>query len=108
MSIRNEKIRAALQDVAGEFFAREAGRQTLITVTNAHVSDDAKSGSIYFTAFPDSAEAQALSFANRNRREFADFFRKRVRGAFPPHIEFMIDRGEKNRQRLDELTSDHS
>ncbi len=108
MSIRNEKIRAALQDVAGEFFAREAGRQTLITVTNAIVSDDAKQGTICITVFPDAAEENALSFANRNRGEFADFFRKRVRGAFPPRIEFVIDRGEKNRQRLDELSSDHS
>jgi hypothetical protein len=30
--------------------------------------------------------------------------RQRVRGMRPPYIEFMIDMGEKNRLRLDELS----
>ena len=85
--------------------SREANRQSLITVTGAHVAEDGKSGIIFMTVFPDSAETAAVDFANRNRGEFAQFFRTRVRGVFPPRIEFVIDRGEKNRQRLDELSS---
>jgi hypothetical protein len=41
--------------------------------------------------------------ANRNRSEFSDFFKKKVK-ALPPHVEFIIDRGEKNRLRLEELS----
>lgn len=104
MNNRTEKIREALHKVAAEFLSREAGRQSLITVTNTLVSDDGTRGTIYVTVLPESAENAALSFANRNRRELADFFKKRVRGAFPPRVEFVIDRGEKNRQRLDELS----
>ncbi|MDO8517844.1 MAG: ribosome-binding factor A [bacterium] len=104
MNNRTEKIREALHKVAAEFLSREAGRQSLITVTNTTVSDDGKRGTIYITVLPEKAESAALSFANRNRRELADFFKKRIRGAFPPRIEFVIDRGEKNRQRLDELS----
>ena len=104
MNNRTEKIREALHKVAAEFLSREAGRQSLITVTNTLVSDDGKRGTIYITVLPESAENAALSFANRNRRELADFFKKRIRGAFPPRIEFVVDRGEKNRQRLDELS----
>jgi ribosome-binding factor A len=105
MSLRNEKIQEALRETAAEFLAREANRQSLITVTGAYVSEDGKRGNIFMTVFPDSAETAAVDFANRNRGEFAQFFKTRVRGVFPPRIEFVIDRGEKNRQRLDELSS---
>lgn len=105
MSLRHEKLQEALREAAAEFLAREANRQSLITVTGAHVSEDGKRGNILITVFPDAQEQAAVDFANRNRREFAEFFKTRVRGAFPPHVEFVIDRGEKNRQRLDELSS---
>ena len=105
MSLRHEKIAAALRETAAEFMAREANRQSLITVTGASISEDGKRANIFMTVFPDTAEEAAVQFASRNRREFAEFFKTRVRGVFPPHIEFMIDRGEKNRQRLDELST---
>ncbi|MDZ4226284.1 MAG: ribosome-binding factor A [Patescibacteria group bacterium] len=101
---RRERMREALREVAAEFLAREAGRKSLITVTRAELSEDGKRGTIYITVFPDNAEEGAVDFANRNRSEFGDFFKKRVKGALVPHIEFVIDRGEKNRQRLDELS----
>ena len=104
MNNRNEKIREALRNTAAEFLSREAGRQSLITVTNTTVSDDGRRGTIYITVLPESAENAALSFANRNRGELAEFFKTRIRGVFPPRIEFVLDRGEKNRQRLDELS----
>ncbi len=104
MDTRTEKIQEALRTVAAEFMAREAGRQSLITVTNAMISGDGKRAMIYITVLPDSAEESALSFANRNRRELAAFFKTRIKGVFPPHIEFVIDKGEKMRQRLDELS----
>ena len=105
MSKRQEKIQEALRMAAAEFLVREATHQSLITVTRCVVSEDGKHGTIYMTVFPDSFEDAAGAFANRHRTEFAQFFTKKVRGAFPPHVEFVIDLGEKNRQRLDELTN---
>jgi ribosome-binding factor A len=104
MTLRHDKLQEALRETAAEFLAREANRQSLITVTGAQVSEDGKRGAILMTVLPDTYEAAAVEFANRNRREFAEFFKSRVRGALPPHVEFIIDRGEKNRQRLDELS----
>lgn len=101
---RNERLQEAVREVAAEFLAREANRNSLITVTRAEISSDGKRVNIYLSVFPDKVEEQALAFANRNRTEFSDFFMKRVRG-LPPHVEFIIDRGEKNRQRLDELSN---
>jgi ribosome-binding factor A len=83
---------------------REANRNTLMTVTRAVLSEDGRHASIMLTVLPDSAETEALAFANRNRAELKEFFKKRVRGALPPDIVFEIDLGEKNRQRLDELS----
>ncbi|MBY0473227.1 ribosome-binding factor A [Patescibacteria group bacterium] len=102
---RGERIQEAVRATAAEFLAKEAGPQSLITVTQVALSNDARSARVFISVLPESAEDAALAFAQRNRRELAEFFRTRVRGAFPPHFEFMIDRGEKNRQRLDELTS---
>lgn len=102
---RAEKVQEAVREVAAEFLAKEASPQSLITVTQVWLSGDARRANIYISVLPETAENAALAFANRNRRELAEFFRTRIRGVFPPHFEFKIDRGEKNRQRLDELSS---
>lgn len=99
-----ERDTEALRVAAAEFLGREANRNSLITVTRAMLSDDRKRGVIYITVYPEAAEDAAVQFANRNRGEFGKFFEKRVRGMRIPHIDFVIDKGEKNRQRLDELS----
>lgn len=101
---RNDKIQTRVQEVAAEFLVKEASPQSLITVTRVMLSNDARSADIYISVLPETAEQKALEFAQRNRRELADFFRTRVRGAFPPHFEFKLDLGEKNRQRLDQIS----
>jgi ribosome-binding factor A len=103
---RGERIQEAVRVAAAEFLAKEAGPQSLITVTRVALSSDARQATIFITVLPETAEDVALAFAQRNRRELGEFFRTRVRGAFPPHFEFILDRGEKNRQRLDELSQD--
>lgn len=92
-----------MREVAAEFLAREAGRQSLITVTRAEISDDRKRGVVYISVYPEAAEVGAIDFANRHRAEMSKFFEKRVRGMRMPHVEFEIDMGEKSRRRLDEL-----
>jgi ribosome-binding factor A len=102
---RNEKMQEVIRMAAAEFLVREANPQSLITVTRVLLSNDGKSAQIFITVFPDSAEAAALAFANRHRSGFGEFFKKQRRGAFPPKVEFYIDMGEKNRQRMDELSN---
>jgi ribosome-binding factor A len=97
-------MESALRETAAEFLAREAGPQSLITVTGVRMAEDGNSADILITVLPETQEDEAVKFANRNRGELGIFLTKRVRGMRAPHLEFMIDRGEKNRQRLDELT----
>jgi ribosome-binding factor A len=100
----HERDVEALRSTAAEFIAREAGPQSLITVTRAELSEDRRRGTIFITVLPETAELQAVEFANRNRAEFGHFFAKRIRGMHIPHVEFVIDEGDKVRRRLDELT----
>lgn len=101
---RNERMQEIVREAAAEFLSREANRDAMITVTRTEMSSDGKRCNILISVLPDSRENQALAFANRNRSEFSDFFKKKVK-ATPPQIEFMLDFGEKNRQRLDELSN---
>ena len=97
-------MQEALRGAAAEFLSRESNRQSLITVTATEVSENGQRGRIYFTVLPTEAEVAVLKFVNRNRKEFGAFFQKRVRGMPIPHVEFVIDKGEKLRQCLDELS----
>ena len=102
---RNERMQEAVREVAAEFLSRESNRDALITVTRAVMSQAGRHCNIFISVLPDSRENQALAFANRNRSEFSEFFKKKVKG-MPPQVEFMLDLGEKNRQRLDELSNE--
>jgi len=104
MTIRHDRMQQALQEAAAQFLANEAGPQSLITVTGTDLSDDGRRGVVFLSVYPDSAERSAIEFANRNRKAFGEFFEKRVRGMRIPRVEFVIDKGEKNRQRLDDLS----
>lgn len=104
MSERSEQMKERLREVAAEFLARESNRRSLVTVTAADISEDGRRGRIYLTVLPNDYEEQALEFANRNRREFGIFFESKVRGMRVPRVEFILDKGEKMRQRLDELS----
>jgi len=93
-----------VREAAAEFLARESNGQSLITVTQAQVDEGGQRALIFITVLPDSAEGAALKFANRNKGEFGQFLLKKVRGMRVPQLEFVLDRGEKMRQRLDELS----
>jgi ribosome-binding factor A len=104
MSERQEQMQERVREAAAEFLMRESNRQSLITVTAVRMDERGGHASIYITVLPDSAEEAALAFANRQKREFGEFLLTRVRGMRLPKFEFVLDQGEKMRQRLDELS----
>jgi ribosome-binding factor A len=101
---RQTQVAETLAHHAADFFARESNGQSLVTVTHADVSPDLKNVTIYFTVLPVELEKKALEFAKRNRTEFRDYVKTRAAMKFLPTFDFEIDFGEKNRQRIDELT----
>ena len=103
-SRRQTQVAETLAHLAADFFARESNGQSLVTVTHADVSPDLKNVTVYFTVMPEEFQNKALQFAKRNRTEFRDYVKSHSQMKFLPTFDFEIDLGEKNRQRIDDLT----
>lgn len=102
---RDERLSLIIKELAAEFLEIESNRQSLITVTRAEILNRGKRAIVFITVFPDSGEERALEFAERKRGEFRKFLTQKKVMGFAPEIHFQIDLGEKNRQRIDELSS---
>lgn len=103
-SRRQIQVAEILAHLAADFFARESNGQSLVTVTHADVSPDLKNVSIFFTVLPETFEDKVLQFAKRSRTDFRDYVKSHAAMKFLPTFDFEIDYGEKNRQRIDDLT----
>lgn len=94
---------AEIARCASEFIAAHANRTPMITVTGATVGRDGNA-TVLVTVLPEEEQASALHFLNRHADEFRTYLKSRIRIKQLPRVTFAIDSGEKNRQRLDELT----
>ena len=103
MTQRNEKLASLIKELSAQFLNRENNRTSLLTVTSCTTSPDLKRATIYVTVLPDSKENSALGFAKRRRGELREFLKKNMQIKIIPFIDIQIDRGEKNRQKIDEL-----
>lgn len=103
MTERQQKITESLIHHVGDYIAREANRDALITPTSASISPDLKKATIYISVYPENREQQALAFLKRHERDVRGFLKSRVNFKVLPFVTFMLDTGEKNRQRIDDL-----
>lgn len=101
---RHEQVSQDIARHAGVFLARESNPTPLITVTRAEMTPDLKRATIFLSVLPESGESHALEFAKRQRSLFRDYLRTKSRLHPVPFVDFEIDFGEKNRQRVDDLT----
>jgi ribosome-binding factor A len=103
MANRDEKIKEILHDLGARFLLLNGNGTSLLTVTRVELTADAKRATIFFTVFPDTFEKTALEFAKRKRSEFKEFVMDNSKLGRIPLLDFEIDLGEKNRQRIDSL-----
>jgi ribosome-binding factor A len=103
--VKREVIAEILHRLAAQFVLEEGSGASLLTVTRAEISHTGKEAKIFFTTLPESEEDTALKFLERKTPEFKRYVRDESRIGIVPHIDFKIDYGERNRQRLDELGS---
>jgi ribosome-binding factor A len=104
--VRKEKITEIIRELAAEFILEESSKSSLITVTRTELSSSGKDGIIFFTTIPEDQEDTALKFLERKTGEFKNYLKKNSRLGILPHLTFRIDYGERNRQRLDELSAE--
>jgi ribosome-binding factor A len=100
---RNEKVAKSIKELSAQFLGRENNRTSLLTVTSATCSPDLKRATIFITVFPTAKEKAALDFVKRKRRELREFLKKKMLIKIIPFLDVVIDEGEKNRQKIDEL-----
>lgn len=103
MSFRQEKVAGRLQEIISSFLNREANTQSVVTVTHCEVSSDLKKVTAFLTIFPEDFEAKALEFARRKRSELRSIIAEALPMKTIPFVEFEIDAGEKNRQKIENL-----
>jgi len=103
MTKRNEKVANLIKELSAQFLGRENNKTSLITITSCTVSPDLKSATIFMTVLPDSKENSALGFAKRKRRDLRKFLKENIQIKTIPFIDIQIDKGEKNRLRIEEL-----
>lgn len=103
MSDRKIKVTELIKELAASFIQQEANADPLITVTSVDVSPDIRRAIIFFTTIPDGREQDALIFLKRNGSNMRNSFKQKARIKNIPHLEFMVDAGERHRQHMDEL-----
>ncbi len=104
MSDKNIRKSGMLTELAAQYIAREAGRSTLITPTRTELSRDGKHATIFVSVYPVQEDEHAVSFLMRHKDLFRSYLKSHARFPVLPYITFEIDYGERNRQRLDELS----
>jgi ribosome-binding factor A len=105
MVFREQKTEELIRHLAADFLQRESNRVSLITVTNVTMLDKLTKAMIYISVLPTDAEEDALDFVKRKRSEFREYLREHTKLQKLPFVDFAIDLGEKNRQRIDELSN---
>jgi len=102
-SERHQKAAGLIAELAATFIRREANSDPMITVTRVELTPDMRRALIFITTIPDGKEPEALIFLKRNASELRTFLKKHTRLKHIPHLEFLVDAGERHRQHMDEL-----
>ena len=114
---RDERIKGILRDMGARFLSMNSNGSSLMTVTSVELTRDEKRATIFFTVFPrlpspdglvnggqaEKFEKTALEFAKRKRSDFKIFVKENSKLGKIPQLDFEIDFGEKNRQKIDSL-----
>ena len=103
---KDEKMASLICRFAAEYFSVESNNDSLMTVTKTDILNKGKRVLVFFTTLPREKEPQALEFAKRRRNDFRRFIMSKKSFGFAPKIDFCIDEGEHNRQRIDELSNE--
>ena len=104
-SIKDQRTEELLKHLAAQFLQRESNRLSLVTVTGIVLGYKLETATILITVLPEEKETEALEFARRKRTEFRQYVKENSRIHRIPFFDFEIDYGERNRQRIDEISN---
>ena len=102
--IKDNRTKEIIGRTASKFFELESNKTSLITVTNVEIFAKGKEAKIFITVFPTEKEQEALEFLKRKRTELRAYIKKETRLQILPYLDILIDQGEKNRQRIEQIS----
>ena len=102
---KEERASELIKQLIATYIARESNHQSLITVTAVSISPKFDKAVVLFTVLPETYEEEALKFLKRQANEIRTHIRDNVTIHTIPFLIFTLDKGEKNRQRIDELSA---
>ncbi len=101
---RKSRVEEEVRKAVALYIEQESNRDALISVTRVILSDKMSQGMVYISVLPESKEKAVIYFLTRNGSEVKKFLRKKIPYLRSMFLEFIIDEGEKNRLRIEELS----
>lgn len=102
MTLRQDKVNSVLQETISSYVS-ENTLPALTTIMYVDVSPDLKSATVYVSIFPEDKEVDVLNLLNKKISDLKRYVNSKLKMKFLPTFKFEIDRGEKQRRRIDEL-----
>lgn len=87
---KKEKVEEILQHAAAEFFRKESGPQSLLTVVGVNFDEKKKRAVILFSILPVEKTKSAIDFIERQKRDFIDYLKKNTKMKIIPFISFEL------------------
>ncbi len=103
---RRDRFVPTLQKYVATFLEQAFSGDTIITVTRISVSKDLRKATIFVSIYP-SERAQVVFEKIKGRaRELRSYVKSHLESKIVPFFDFELDKGEENRQRVEELFRD--
>lgn len=104
MNFKDIKLQELIRQLAAEFLQLESNKSSLVTVTRVELGQKLNKATILITVLPEEKEKEAVDFARRKRTEFRKYVTEHAKIGHVPFFDFDLDLGEKNRQRIEEIS----
>lgn len=104
MTRRRERANSTIKRFIADFVSRNIGApNVLITVLRVEMNQGLTEARIFLSVWPESKEKEILKEIRNNKRDFYEYMKKKLKIKYMPEFRFEIDRGEKIRQKVEEI-----
>ena len=104
MKYKKERFSSAIQEAAGKYVSEKKFDGSMVTVTSVSVNKDLSKAIVGISVFPEEMGEVVSRKLNRGKGMFAKYVKSHTRIFHIPRFSFMIDEGEKHRQKIDDLS----
>ncbi|PIS13629.1 MAG: ribosome-binding factor A [Candidatus Tagabacteria bacterium CG09_land_8_20_14_0_10_41_14] len=100
---KKERLQSLFQKLISVFLQRANIKDCLITVTHIEFSENLKNVKVFVSIYPEKEENNILKILEKQKSGLKKHLASKTRMKFLPNVNLEIDKGEKNRLRIEEL-----